>query len=237
MPADYTSERQESFVDIGALVIPDAQAPELTQPGKRALDHPTPLSETTAVFRAAHGQQGQNVARPESPPNRLGVVDTVAQHAVGPTPRAPVWVPRTRLAQSNCSQPPETNQSDRGERANPASRSGSDPTRPPVASRADVANTSSQNRRPVLVATSAEGCRCEEQTEYRSDTLDHRLAAFHPSVVVVESAKRLDEIPQRIRKQRGGHVVHVSRPKRNRLLIPFVGEVLSHALNYPCWLT
>jgi hypothetical protein len=64
----------------------------------------------------------------------LGPVGGIRQSSLHHTPPA----------RSNYRQQPATNQSGRGEPANPASRSESAPTHPPVASRAGVANTSSR---------------------------------------------------------------------------------------------
>jgi hypothetical protein len=54
----------------------------------------------------------------------------------------------------NCPRLPATNQSGHRERANPAGRSGSDPTRPPVANRPGGASTSS----PIRTRVPAEAC-------------------------------------------------------------------------------
>ena len=86
--AQRTAERQERLVDIGPFVIPNAEAPKLIQPGKRALDDPPP-PQAAAVPRAAHGQQRENVARPQTVPNRLGIVAAVAKYRVRPPPRSP----------------------------------------------------------------------------------------------------------------------------------------------------
>jgi hypothetical protein len=84
-PTDQrTPERQEGFVDVGPLVIPHAQAPKLTEPGKCALHDPSPPAQ-----------------------------------------------------------------------ANPVAQSGSDPTRPPVASRASDASTSPPTRTRVPAGASA----------------------------------------------------------------------------------
>ena len=70
-------------------------------------------------------------------------------------------LPHVPPASSNYPQQLATNQSGGFEPASPAARSASDPKCRPVASRATVASTSSQNRSLVLAATSAKGCRCE----------------------------------------------------------------------------
>ncbi len=95
---------------------------------------------------------------------------------------------------NSCPRPLATNQSDPFERANPAARSESDPTRPLVANRAGGANTSSPNRTRVPAGASAKGCRCGGRTKCRSDTRDPKCAAVRPSADVVQWARtvRLD---------------------------------------------
>ena len=89
MPADQRApERKERFVDIGPLVIADAQAPELIQPGKRALNDPPPPTQATAMLRTAHGQQRKNVARSQTSPDNRGVVRAITQHAFRTAPRS-----------------------------------------------------------------------------------------------------------------------------------------------------
>jgi hypothetical protein len=76
-------------VNVGPFVIPDAQPAKLIEPRKRPFDHPPPPPEATAVFRAAPGKPGQDVTRPEAPPNRRRVVAAIPEHAVRPLPGAP----------------------------------------------------------------------------------------------------------------------------------------------------
>jgi hypothetical protein len=61
-------------VDVGPLVIANAQAAKLVQPRERALHDPAPPAQATPVRGAAHGQPGHDVPRPqaraESPPHR-----------------------------------------------------------------------------------------------------------------------------------------------------------------------
>jgi hypothetical protein len=47
-------------VDVGPLVVPDAQAAVLIQPRERALHHPPP--QAADMLRAAHGHQRENAA-------------------------------------------------------------------------------------------------------------------------------------------------------------------------------
>ena len=74
-------------MDVGPLVIPHAQAAKLAQPGKCALDDPPPPAQATPVLGAAHRQPGHDVPRPETAPNRRGVVAAITQHTVRTPPR------------------------------------------------------------------------------------------------------------------------------------------------------
>jgi hypothetical protein len=89
LPANqHTAERQKGLVDVDPLVVPDAQATNLIQQGKRSLNDPAPSAETTAMFRSAHREHWQNVANPQTIADHLRVVRAVTQHAVGPAPWA-----------------------------------------------------------------------------------------------------------------------------------------------------
>ena len=209
-------------MDVGPLVIPDAQAAKLTEPGKRALHDPAPPAQATPMRGAAHGEQRARCAEPaahaEWPPRRsrdprahspaaaaVAPVRRAAGESHRPTPgllasrsdsrrsgarRAArlarrksdgacsrAWPDRwdsdrsghrhTPRGWNNCPRPPATNQSGRRERANPAAQSGSDPTRPPVASRAGDASTSSPIRTRVPAGASARECRCGGRRECR----------------------------------------------------------------------
>jgi hypothetical protein len=53
-------------VDVRPLVVADAEAAELIQPSKGTLDDPAPPAQATPMRSPAHGQQGHDVASPES---------------------------------------------------------------------------------------------------------------------------------------------------------------------------
>jgi hypothetical protein len=104
--------------------------------------------------RAARPARRKSDARRLAPPpGPIGGIRT----GLVPAPRG--W--------NNCPRLPATNQSGRSERANPGAQSGSDPTRPPVASRARAASTSFPIHTRVPAGASARGCRCEGQRECR----------------------------------------------------------------------
>jgi hypothetical protein len=78
-------------MDVGALVIPHAQAAKLTEAGKYALydPPPPPPAQATPMLGAAHGQQGHDVASPETAPNGGRIVAAIPEHTVRPLPRSP----------------------------------------------------------------------------------------------------------------------------------------------------
>ena len=90
LPANQRApEREKGFVDVRALVVPYAQAPELAEPRKRPLHNPPPSAQATPMLGAAHGQQGHNVTSPETVPNGGRVVAAIPDHTVRPLPRSP----------------------------------------------------------------------------------------------------------------------------------------------------
>jgi hypothetical protein len=90
LPADQRApERKECLVNIGPLVVADAQAAKLIEPGKCPLDDPPPLAQATPVLGAAHRQPGHDVPRPKTAPNRRRVVAAIPEHTVRPLPRSP----------------------------------------------------------------------------------------------------------------------------------------------------
>jgi hypothetical protein len=99
MPANQRApERQEGLVDVGALVVADAQAPELVQPGERPFHHPPPPPHAAAVSRSAHSEEWKNVTSSQPPSDPLGIVRTIAEYAVGTTP----WSPSFALQRRDC---------------------------------------------------------------------------------------------------------------------------------------
>jgi hypothetical protein len=86
-----TAERQKRLVDVGPLVVADAQAAKLVEPGKCPLDYPPPPAQATPVLGAAHRQPGHDVPRSETAPNRSGVVAAITKHTVRTPPRSPAF--------------------------------------------------------------------------------------------------------------------------------------------------
>jgi hypothetical protein len=78
-------------VDVGPLVVSDAQTAELVQPGKRPLDDAPPPAQARPMLRAALGRQRVNSTHPQTVPNGLGVVATIAQDTVRTTPWSPAF--------------------------------------------------------------------------------------------------------------------------------------------------
>lgn len=83
-------------MDVGPLVIPHAQTPKLTEPGKGALHDPARPAQTTPMLGSAHSQQGSDVTSPETAPNGNGVVAAVPKHTVWPLPRSPTFAVQRR---------------------------------------------------------------------------------------------------------------------------------------------
>ena len=64
MPADQrTPQRQKRLVDVGPLVVADAQAAKLIEPSKRPLHDPAKPAQATPVLGAAQSQHGHDVTR------------------------------------------------------------------------------------------------------------------------------------------------------------------------------
>ncbi len=80
-------------MDVGRSFIPDAQAPELMQPGDGPLDDPAGGPEAAPMRRAALGEQRLDPALAQLPPMRLGVIRPVALDdgwaGPGPAPTPP----------------------------------------------------------------------------------------------------------------------------------------------------
>ena len=77
-------------MDVGPLVIANAQAAKLVQPRERVLHHPAPPAQATPVRGAAHGQPGHDMARPQPAPNRRRIVAAIPEYTVRMPPRPPM---------------------------------------------------------------------------------------------------------------------------------------------------
>ncbi len=73
-------------MDVGPFVIPDARTTELIEPRESPLNDPAPPPQATAVLRAAHRQQRQNVTDPQAVPDRRRIIAAIAEHADRPAP-------------------------------------------------------------------------------------------------------------------------------------------------------
>lgn len=73
-------------MDIGPALIPHDQAPEATQPGQGAFDHPTVAAQLLARVNPASRQAWDDVARPTGSPTKRMVVSLVAVEFVRTTP-------------------------------------------------------------------------------------------------------------------------------------------------------
>jgi hypothetical protein len=125
---------------------------------------------------------------------------------------------RTPRGLKNCPRSRAANQSARSARANPVAQSGSNPTHPPVASRAGAASTSSPIRTRVPPGASARECRCEGRRRCRSSTRDPRRAAVRLLVDGVESARTVGRDSTRhLEAAQRPYPVHPTSPTRIRL--------------------
>ena len=88
-------------MDVGALVVADAQAPELVEPRKGPLHDPPPPAQATPMLGAAHGQQGHDVTSPETAPYGRRVVAAIAEHTVRPLPRSSSFAMQWGIASTN----------------------------------------------------------------------------------------------------------------------------------------
>ncbi len=78
LPADQrAAEREERFVDVGAAVVADAQAPLLVQPTQRAFHDPAVHAQTAAVLGAAFGDHRLDAALTQRGAMPGGVVPAV----------------------------------------------------------------------------------------------------------------------------------------------------------------
>ena len=75
-------------MDIGPLVIADAQAAKLAQPRERPLHDPAPPAEATPVRRAALRDKRENPTGSQSVADRRRVVAAITQHAGWTTARS-----------------------------------------------------------------------------------------------------------------------------------------------------
>jgi hypothetical protein len=74
LPANQRApEREERFADVGPLVVTDAQASELVEPGKRPLHNPSPPAQPTPVRGTTHSDPRYDMPRPQPTPNRRSV--------------------------------------------------------------------------------------------------------------------------------------------------------------------
>jgi hypothetical protein len=92
LPANQRApEREKRLVDVGPLVVTDAQAAKLTEPGEGAFHDPSPPAQATPMLYAAHSQQGHDVTRPQTASNGSRVVAAIPEHTVRPLPRSPPY--------------------------------------------------------------------------------------------------------------------------------------------------
>jgi hypothetical protein len=69
-------------MNVRPLLIANAQPAELIQPSERPFHHPSPSTESTAVFGVALRKKRDDASVTKTLPDRFGIIATVAQHAV-----------------------------------------------------------------------------------------------------------------------------------------------------------
>lgn len=68
-------------------LVPNAQPPELIQPGEGPLHYPPPSAQSAAVFGVALREPRHDATGTQTPPDRLCVITSVAGHALRPVAR------------------------------------------------------------------------------------------------------------------------------------------------------
>jgi hypothetical protein len=88
-------------VDVGPLVIPDAEAAKLIQPGKRPLHDPPPPAQPTPVRGTTHSDPRDDMPCPQPTTNRRSVVAAIPEHTLRPLLGSPAFAgqPRNRIHQ------------------------------------------------------------------------------------------------------------------------------------------
>jgi hypothetical protein len=69
-------------MDIGSLLVADAQSAKLIQPSESSFHHPSPSAQSASMFGVALGEPRLNVAVSETSADCLCVIPTVAQYAI-----------------------------------------------------------------------------------------------------------------------------------------------------------
>jgi hypothetical protein len=76
-------------VNVGTLLIADAQPAELVQPGKGPFHNPSPSSKAAAVFNVAYCEQRHDASITQTLPDCFRVITTVLNHAIRSVARTP----------------------------------------------------------------------------------------------------------------------------------------------------
>ena len=75
-------------MNVRSLFVANAQSPELVQPSEGPFDHPSPSSQSAAMFGVALREPRHNAAGTQTLPDCLRVITAVAQYAVRTMPWA-----------------------------------------------------------------------------------------------------------------------------------------------------
>jgi len=60
-------------MDVGSLLVADAQSAKLVEPGEAPLDNPAPSTQPATMFGVALGEPRHDMANPQTLPNCLRV--------------------------------------------------------------------------------------------------------------------------------------------------------------------
>jgi len=79
LPADQDgTQGKERFVDVGSLLVADAQSAKLVEPRKAPLNDPTPSAQSTTVLGVALREQRNDAAVTQTLPDWLRIITPVA---------------------------------------------------------------------------------------------------------------------------------------------------------------
>jgi hypothetical protein len=90
------TQGQKGLMDVGTPLKSRAQPAHLMQPGDRAFNHPTLLSQPRTMWRAATGQTRPHMQGTQPASVRLAVIGAVTQHRLRTAVRAPALAAHRR---------------------------------------------------------------------------------------------------------------------------------------------
>ena len=82
-------------MDVGPLVIPDAQTAKLIEPGKGPLYDPPPPAQAAPVRGTTHSEPRHDMPRPQPTANRRRIVAAIPEHSLGADQRSAITQPNS----------------------------------------------------------------------------------------------------------------------------------------------